>query len=257
MKFNAKTLCLLVVMSMAAKLWISEQVWAQNPSPNPKTETIGKAIESMQQIQGAQQPGLRPTSPYELDPFYAGLRNTPTRDSSGAIRKAAEAVRDAKGEDAKSAAQKKLGDLLSKSYDEDMARRERELKQIEERLTKLRELLSRRRSKKQEIIDLQTKVALNEADGLGFYENERLPKTGFGTYYYSPGPTVPPVLAIPPTPYPSDALVVPKATAESTIYPGDVLVVPKATAESTIIEAPPTPAPPETPGPPHSKDFPR
>ena len=58
-----------------------------------------------------------------------------------------------------------------------MVQREQELKQIEERLTKLRELLDRRRTKKQEIIDLQTKVALNEADGLGFYENERPAKT--------------------------------------------------------------------------------
>ena len=51
-----------------------------------------------------------------------------------------------------------------------MVRREHELTQIEERLTKLRELLERRRKKKQEIIELQTKVALNEAEGLGFYE---------------------------------------------------------------------------------------
>ena len=74
------------------------------------------------------------------------------------IRKAAEAVRDAKGDEEKSTAQKKLAEVLSKSYDDDMVQREKELKQIEERLTKLRDLLERRRAKKQDIIDLQTKV---------------------------------------------------------------------------------------------------
>ena len=54
-----------------------------------------------------------------------------------------------------------------------MVRRGQELAQIEERLTKLRELLDRRRTKKQEILELQAKVALNEADGLGFYDGER------------------------------------------------------------------------------------
>jgi hypothetical protein len=237
MKINAINLCLFVATSATAGVWTSAQLRAQEPGR--RTVTIREAQQVVLPPVVSQAPAARQNSAYELDPFYAGLRNTPTRDTSGAIRKAAEAVRDAKGEDAKSAAQKKLGDLLSKSYDEDMAQRERELKQIEERLTKLRELLSRRRSKKQEIIDLQTKVALNEADGLGFYQSERLPKTGFGTYYYSPGPIVPPVPAIPPTPYPSDALVVPKATA-----PG-------------ITDAYPTPAPPETSEPAPSTQIPR
>jgi hypothetical protein len=99
---------------------------------------------------------------------------------SGNIRAAAEAVRDAKGDDAKTTAQKKLAELLGKCFDEDTERRQKELTQIEERLTKLRELLDRRRTKKQDILDLQMKVALNEADGLGFYDSEQPggPKTG-------------------------------------------------------------------------------
>ncbi len=53
-----------------------------------------------------------------------------------------------------------------------MVQRENELKQVEERVTKLRELLERRRAGKQEIIDLEAKVALNQANGLGFYDGE-------------------------------------------------------------------------------------
>lgn len=52
-----------------------------------------------------------------------------------------------------------------------MVRREAEVTKVEQRLAKLRELLERRRTKKQEIVELQTKVVINEADGLGFYES--------------------------------------------------------------------------------------
>ena len=90
---------------------------------------------------------------------------------TGTIRTAAEAVRDAKGDEAKDEAKKNLSNILGEYFDLDTKRREDELAQIESRLTKLREQLDRRRSKKQEILDLQMKVALNEADGLGFYEN--------------------------------------------------------------------------------------
>jgi hypothetical protein len=90
---------------------------------------------------------------------------------SATIRAAAQAFRDASSNDAKASAQAKLAELLSKYFDEDMVRREAEVTKIEQRLTKLRELLDRRRTKKQEIVELQTKVVLNEADGLGFYES--------------------------------------------------------------------------------------
>jgi hypothetical protein len=88
------------------------------------------------------------------------------------IRQAAEAVRDANDDEAKAAAEKALDDLLSRYFDVDMARRESELTKIEERLIKLRDLHNRRRAKKQEILELQTKVALNEAEGLGFYDGQ-------------------------------------------------------------------------------------
>jgi hypothetical protein len=190
MKCNAKKLCLLIVMSTAAGLWTPERSRAQEPNTERRAEAVGKAVQSMQQIQGGQQPAVRQNSPYANDLFNGGWSSISSgREATKvttAIRKAAETVRDAKGDDAKSAAQKNLADLLNKCYDEDMAQRERELKQIEERLTKLRELLSRRRAKKQDIIDLQTKVALNDADGLGFYDGERSAKGGTPNYYYSP-----------------------------------------------------------------------
>ena len=89
-----------------------------------------------------------------------------------AIHFAAAEVRDAKGDDDRKAAQKKLDEALSKYFDDDMVQREKDLKQVEERVTKLHELLEKRRSNKQEIIDLESKVVMNQANGLGFYDND-------------------------------------------------------------------------------------
>lgn len=118
-------------------------------------------MQQMQQLQGRS----------EIATTIAGAR--PRTNLAGNIRTAAEAVRDAKGDEDKAAAQKNLSELLGRYFDEDTKRRQEELAQIEERLAKLRELLERRRTKKQDILDLQMKVALNEADGLGFYDNEQ------------------------------------------------------------------------------------
>jgi hypothetical protein len=111
--------------------------------------------------------------PAAESPYAGSIPGMPGRANSvPSIQQAAEAVRDAEGPQAKADAQAKLTDYLAKYFDDDMAKREAELKQIEQRLAKLRELLDRRRNSKQEIIELQAKVALNEAEGLGFYEAE-------------------------------------------------------------------------------------
>lgn len=93
-------------------------------------------------------------------------------------RKLAKAVLSANDANEKTVAEDELKEQLGKYFDDDMTQRKEELAKIEERLTKLRELLDRRRTKKQEIVDLQVKVALNEADGLGFYNTENQEKGG-------------------------------------------------------------------------------
>ena len=178
MKIGVTNSWLFVTMLACAGL-SSGLVRAQDPSW--RDDAVSRRAELViQTLPGSQPTPPQPNSPYGNSgggpAFFSGGRTGPNVTS--AIRKAAEAVRDAKGDEAKSDAQKKLAEVLSKSYDDDMVGREKELKQIEERLAKLRDLLERRRTKKQEIIDLQTKVALNEAEGLGFYDNERPAKSG-------------------------------------------------------------------------------
>jgi hypothetical protein len=100
------------------------------------------------------------------------------RNLDESIRTAAEYIRDVEGHAAKSAAQQDLVHLLDKYFEIDMVQREKEIGSIQDRLTRLRELVDRRRAQKQEIIELQTKLALNEVERLGFYDSEPLGKLG-------------------------------------------------------------------------------
>ena len=97
--------------------------------------------------------------------------------SMAAIRKAAEELRDAEGDDARADAEAKLRGLLEDYFDEDMERRASDLQEIEKRVSKLRAQLERRGDHKPEIIDLQIKVLVNEAEGLGFFSE--MESTGF------------------------------------------------------------------------------
>jgi len=63
---------------------------------------------------------------------------------------------------------KQLEAAVAAGFDEDMKVREGELSKLEERLNKLRAQLDRRRKAKGEIIQLEVKVLVNEAEGLGF-----------------------------------------------------------------------------------------
>ena len=93
-------------------------------------------------------------------------------DKMHAIREAATALNEAEGDDARSDAKAKMTELLDEFFESDMERREKELAEVEERVTKLRSTLQRRREKKRDILDLQMEVLLNEADGLGFFGGE-------------------------------------------------------------------------------------
>ena len=212
MKINAINSRLFASLLSMAGLWVSGAVRADDSDLKRTNEAVEKAGQMILSLQQGQQPQLQQNSPFggyswggSGSSVFAG--GHPGTNVTSAIRKAAEAVRDAKGDEAKSDAQKKLAELLSKCYDDDMVQREHELKQIEERLTRLRELLDRRRTKKQEIIDLQTKVALNEAEGLGFYDSERPAKAAAKGFFVAPrveaavpAPAAPPAIQSPSAP---------------------------------------------------------
>jgi hypothetical protein len=155
------------VFGLAAVAGWSTQIFAQEDDlfGSNSTSEYRPAAKRSSSPPASSQPAAR----YFYQPA-AGMN--PRGNPSGSLRQAAEAVRNAKGEDEATAAKKKLNELVDKFFDEDMAQRQKELKQLEDRLAKLREQLERRKTKKQDIVDLQMKVLLNEADGLGFFSAE-------------------------------------------------------------------------------------
>jgi hypothetical protein len=186
MKFRSMNLWLAAFATMTIGSWAT----AANAADEPSTEQHSNDLNSVPATPVAptapQTPGVPgpPLQRYQQMQQMQQLRGQadivaksllgarPRTNPAGSIRTAAEAVRDAKGDEAKDDAKKALSNLLGKYFDEDTKRRQEELTQIEERLAKLRELLERRRAKKQDILELQMKVALNEAEGLGFYDSE-------------------------------------------------------------------------------------
>lgn len=142
--------------------------WAQdNKSMTVKTGASGRAV--VVQSTGVSEDSVIVT-PQGRKSFT--IRTGQLALTQAKIREAAEKLRDAEDEEAKAAARKELAEVLGKYFDEDMSHREDELAKLEQRLTKLREQLDRRREKRQEIIDLQIQVSLNEAEGLGFVSRD-------------------------------------------------------------------------------------
>jgi hypothetical protein len=185
MKYRATNLCISVLTTIAAGLCTTTSSGQEDPNLNP--DPFGPRRQEYN-VEARTFEHVPPSGPTPLRSYAAaGLRERPIVHvlvpASTTIRSAADAVRDAKSDEDKAAARKKLADLLSKYFDDDMREREKELAKIEERLTKLRELQERRRTKKEEIVNLQAKVALNEAEGLGFYNTEpqtKMSGSGFG-----------------------------------------------------------------------------
>jgi hypothetical protein len=169
---------LIILLLMASAVWVPDSSRAEDTDSSP-SRAAELMLDVMQSAQRASQNGGSIAIAGQL----ASAAARSDKNLSESIRKAAAAVRDANGDDAKSdAAKKHLAELLDKSFESDMVQREKELRSIEARLLKQRELVNRRHEKKQEIIELQMKVALNEAAGLGFYDSVPSEKTGkFGT----------------------------------------------------------------------------
>jgi hypothetical protein len=85
-----------------------------------------------------------------------------------AMDQAVDKLKSAKNDAEKTSATKEISQLLEKSFQHDMERRETQISEIEARVKKLREQIEKRKKAKDEIISLHLKTIVNEADGLGF-----------------------------------------------------------------------------------------
>jgi hypothetical protein len=80
-------------------------------------------------------------------------------------------AKESENTEAQAEARKQLATTIENYFDADLQRRQQELEQVEMRVRKLRAQLEQRRAKKQELVDLQMQVILNEADGMRFFGN--------------------------------------------------------------------------------------
>jgi hypothetical protein len=146
--------------------------------------------------------------PGALDRMGAAMREQAASDG---IEQLAGQLREAGDDNKKAYLTAKLKEAVEASFEQDMKDREAELSKVEARLNKLRTQLERRKKAKSEIVQLEVKVLVNEAEGLGF---STVPAQGFGGgkarrrfRVVRPNldfvPAVPPGAGFKATPYPS------------------------------------------------------
>lgn len=153
--------------------------WAQESSPSPTPEANERNMRELKRAVEVQKAAAKEAASAaaqaakaarseeirirKIFPAAFGLPRHLTQ-----IQEAAERYVNSKDEHQKEQALQQLHDLTSQYFEEDMETRQKELQDIQARLQKLRSQLDRRRAKKDEIVELQVKVAINEAEGLGF-----------------------------------------------------------------------------------------
>jgi uncharacterized protein YicC (UPF0701 family) len=89
-------------------------------------------------------------------------------ESNAKVQEALNKYTAAKDDDAKQAARKQLQGALTDLFDVRQKEREEEIKQIEERVAKLRETLKKRESMRQELIEHHLTTLIQDAEGLGW-----------------------------------------------------------------------------------------
>jgi hypothetical protein len=102
-------------------------------------------------------PGMRPPE-----------RMSKEAELNGKVQDALNKYTAAKDDEAKQAARKQLQGALTDLFDARQKEREDEIKQIEERVAKLRETLKKRESMRQDLIDHHLTTLIQDAEGLGW-----------------------------------------------------------------------------------------
>jgi hypothetical protein len=147
------------------------------------------------------EPTLRPggggivvqTGPDRPNAYYAPMMigRTPGSSREGELNaKVQEALNKytaAKDDDARQAARKQIQSALTDLFDVRQKGREDEIKQIEERVAKLRETLKKRESMRQDLIEHHLTTLIQDAEGLGWGSEGGISAGGMVPGYSLPG----------------------------------------------------------------------
>jgi hypothetical protein len=169
------------VLALAVGSVVRAQAQAPTPTPLPESRSSDEELKreefvfverAMRDADMAKEAAKLATESvkFRMGHFFGDHHN---HELDAKIRQASAQVRDAKDDAARAAATAELTKLMDQYFEADIRVREQELADIEARLGKLRAQLDRRRQKKSDILELQVKVAINEADGLGFYSQPK------------------------------------------------------------------------------------
>ncbi|MEZ6068824.1 MAG: hypothetical protein R3C10_00860 [Pirellulales bacterium] len=141
----ATTCAAIVIAALGAQL-----AWSQD-------DRLEESFDSAQTLGAVSDEGAQP--------FTQPTPTSPTADIELATAK----LRAAETPDDRETATAELKTSLEAYVDEDIRAREQELANIEHQLQQLREKLNTRKAKRDEIVDLQLRLLVNDADGLGFF----------------------------------------------------------------------------------------
>jgi len=159
----------------------------RNTVANVTDENVSRALESNDQMSAAladdtlysspvRVPMVSPTGDYymqTIDPARRGSKFYSTHSPEdqrmeSKTRALVEKIRKAEDEPERSKTVRELREVLDEHFELRMKDREKQLAELEQRLAKLRQQIDRRRSAKEEIVELRLTTLINEAKGLGF-----------------------------------------------------------------------------------------
>ncbi len=191
-----KQLLSVIALSLFGVLCLVGHSWSQDDNPQPiadsKLPTPGQNATSKGPEPTLEEPirvnrpladangAIRPSSSFSVSTYGPTQMNPDGSIVSytaqplfgfpvpSKIQKLMDQLREANDDSKKAELTKELESIIVAAFDDDLKSRETDLKKLEERLAKLRNQLNRRKEAKAEIIQLQLKVMVNEAEGLGF-----------------------------------------------------------------------------------------
>jgi hypothetical protein len=126
-------------------------------------------------------------APYGASFAPQAVGHTPYPGSAGDAQLAQEYVK-ADKEDAKKDIRKKLAESLSKQFDQHLQHQQRELDDLEKQIVTLKEVIKKRQTAKNEIVERRIDQLVREAEGLGWNApgSPHMPR-----FYGPPGATAP------------------------------------------------------------------
>jgi hypothetical protein len=101
-------------------------------------------------------------------------------EASKKLQAAVQSLKTGKDEAARKAAADVIQQQLTTQFESDLKQREKELAEVEQRVKTLREQLDKRKSAQAEIINLRLQTLVNEANGLGFPDEQFRTNDQFG-----------------------------------------------------------------------------